>query len=194
MLRQTFAKPEKDNLTKKVVSLRWVYSLNAGGRKQRMSVFVVVGNNAGKVGFGLAKAKDTSSAVKKAITAATRSIKRIPMKEGRTAYHDITSKYCASMVKIRSGAAGSGIKCSNSARLFVEALGMKDIVIKSYGSNNPINLIKALNKGLSSISSPHEIAMRRGVSYARVIGRNNVEAKNGVEASKESAHADTTES
>jgi small subunit ribosomal protein S5 len=178
MLRQPSNRNvDKDNLTKKVVSLRWVYSLNAGGRKQRMSVFVVVGNNAGKVGFGLAKAKDTSSAVKKAITTATKSIKRISMKQNRTTHHDIVSKYCASMVKIRSGAPGSGIKCSNSARLFVESLGMKDIVVKSYGSNNPINLIKALHKGLSSISSPHDIAMRRGVSYARVIGRTDAKVE-----------------
>lgn len=169
MLKQ--AAREEETLNKRVVNLRWVYSLNAGGRKQRMSVFVVVGNGNGKVGFGIGKAKDTSSAVKKAIAEAKNSMKRIHMKYGRTVHHDINMKYCSSMVKIRSAMPGSGIKCSSSARLFIECLGMKDVVVKSHGSSNPINLIKALSKGLLSISSPHEIAGRRGVSYARVIGK-----------------------
>jgi len=162
---------QDDSLNKRVVSLRWVYSLNAGGRKQRMSVFVVVGNGAGKVGFGIGKAKDTSSAVKKAISAARGSMRRVHMKFGKTVHHDITSKYCSSEVKIRSAAPGSGIKCSNSGRLLMECLGMKDIVVKCHGSTNPINSIKALAKGLLSISSPHDMALRRGVSYKRVVGR-----------------------
>ena len=167
MLRQQ----ADETLNKRIVNLRWVYSLNAGGRKQRMSVFVVVGNSAGKVGFGIGKAKDTSSAVKKAIAEAKNSMRRVHMKYGRTVHHDITMKYCASTVKIRSAVSGSGIKCSNSARLFIECLGMKDVVVKCHGSTNPINVIKALSKGMLSISSPHEIAIRRGVSHARVIGK-----------------------
>lgn len=163
-------KREEDNLNKRVVSLRWVYSLNAGGRKQRMSVFVVVGNGSGKVGFGIGKAKDTSSAVRKAITQAKQRMVKFNIKHGRTIHHDINTKYCASNIKMKSANPGSGIKCSSSARLFVECLGIKDIVIKSHKSSNPINIIKALSKGLSMISSPHEIAKKRGVSYRRVLG------------------------
>jgi len=160
-----------EQLNKRVVNLRWVYSLNAGGRKQKMSVFVVVGNGAGKVGFGLGKAKDTSSAVKKAIADASNSMKRVHMKQGKTIHHDIATKYGASGVKIRSALTGSGLKCSNSARLFMEALGVKDIVVKAHGSTNPINMIKAISKGMLEINSPHEIALRRGVSYSRVLGK-----------------------
>jgi small subunit ribosomal protein S5 len=162
---------EDENLSKRVVSLRWVYSLNAGGRKQRMSVFVVVGNGNGRVGYGIGKAKDTSSAVKKAITQARQRMTKFHMKHGRTVHHDITTKYCSSIVQIKSALPGSGIKCSSSARLFVECLGMKDIVIKSHKSSNPINLIKALSRGLSMIRSPYEVAKRRGVTYERVLGR-----------------------
>jgi len=166
---------EEASLVNKVVNLRWVYSLNAGGRKQRMSVFVVVGNSAGKVGFGIGKAKDTSSAIKKAIIKARQRMVRFSMKQNRTVHHDIVSKYCSSKATIRYASPGSGIKCSNSARLFIEALGMKDLVIKSHGSSHPINLIKAISKGLSMISSPHQIAKRRGVEFNRVIGRTSTD-------------------
>lgn len=172
MLNQRLpTKKEEDNLNKRVVSLRWVYSLNAGGRKQRMSVFVVVGNGNGKVGFGIGKAKDTSSAVKKAISQARQRMTRFNMRHGRTVHHDITSKYCSSIVQIRAAAPGSGIKCSSSARLFVECLGLKDVVVKSHKSSNPINVIKALNRGMRMITSPHEVAKRRGVPYQRVLGK-----------------------
>jgi small subunit ribosomal protein S5 len=164
---------EKD-LNKRVINLRWVYSLNAGGRKQRMSAFMVVGNGAGKVGYATAKAKDTSSAVKKAIAKASKSIRKVGMKYGRTPHHDITYKYGASTVTIRSAAPGSGIKCSNSIRLYMECLGMKDVVVKSRGSRNPINVIKAIDAGLRMTSSPREIAMRRGISYAKLLDKPNI--------------------
>ena len=173
--RQGHQLREKD-LNKRVINLRWVFSLNAGGRKQRMSAFMVVGNGAGKVGYAIAKAKDTSSAVKKAISKASKSIKKVGMKYGRTPHHDITSKYGASVVTIRSAPPGSGIKCSNSIRLYMECLGMKDVVVKSRGSRNPINVIKAIDKGLRMTSSPREICMRLNISYAKLLGKESKEA------------------
>jgi small subunit ribosomal protein S5 len=162
---------EDSNLQKRVVNIRWVYSLNAGGRKQRMSVFVVVGNGNGKVGFGLGKAKDTSTAVKKAIANAKNAMHRIHVKKGKTVHHDMEVKYCASKIKIRSRKPGSGLKCGGPARPLLECAGIENGTIKSNGSNNPINLIKATFKALMSISSPHSIASRRGVSFARVVGK-----------------------
>lgn len=162
---------EDANLQKRVVDIRWVYSLNAGGRKQKMSVFVVVGNGNGQVGFGLGKAKDTSTAVKKAISNAKNAMQRIHIKKGKTVHHDIEAKYCASKIKIRSRKLGSGLKCGGPARPLLECAGIENGTIKSNGSNNPINLIKATFKALMSISSPHIIAARRGVSFARVVGK-----------------------
>ena len=159
------------NLQKRVVNIRWVYSLNAGGRKQRMSVFVVVGNGSGKVGFGLGKAKDTSTAVKKAIANAKNAMQKIQIKKGKTVYHDTEAKYCASRIKIRSRKPGSGLKCGGPARPLLECAGIENGTIKSNGSNNPINMIKATFKALMTISSPNTIAARRGVSFARVIGK-----------------------
>lgn len=168
---------KQPELITQAISFRMVYSLNAGGRKQRMSVFVAVGTGNGKVGFGLGKAKDTALAIAKASAKASKHMMRIGMKEKRTVYHPITAKYCASKVTILPASEGSGMKCSNNARLFFECLGMQDVSAKIRG-RHPINCIKAIAKALTSISSPREIAARRGVSLFRVL---NTKPKNKME-------------
>lgn len=159
---------KKPELIKQALHYRAVYGLNAGGRKQKMSVFVAVGNGLGKVGIGMGKAKDTSSAVAKAVAQASKGMLKVGMRDKRTVYHPITVKFCASRARIMPAPAGSGMKCSDKARLFLECLGIKDVSVKIWG-RNPINCIKALSKGLSDIISPREIAARRGVSLFRVL-------------------------
>lgn len=161
---------KRQELIKKAINFRMVNSLNEGGRQPRMSVFVAVGTGTGKVGFGLGKAKDTASAVAKAIARASKNMIRIGMREKRTIHHAITAKFCSSRVTLLPAIQGSGMRCSNTARLFLECLGIKDISVKIWG-RHPINCIKALSKALSSISSPREIALNRGVSLFRVLNR-----------------------
>lgn len=160
---------KKQELIKQAISYRMVYSLNAGGRKQKMSVFVAVGNGMGKAGYGIGKTKDTSSAVARAVVKASKNMVRIPLKQRRTVYNHITCKYCSTIVRVMSVPEGSGMKCSNTARLYLECLGIKDISVKFYRSTNPINSVKALAKALTNIVPPKEIAARRGVSLFRVV-------------------------
>lgn len=170
--RDSFKTPK---ICKRVVSVRWVYSLNAGGRKQRTSVFAIAGNAKGKVGIGLGKAKNTTVAAKKAVDKASKIMKRVAAmspKYPSTIYHGVTAKHCATRVVIRPSVEGQGIKAGNPSRLLVECMGVKNIVVKVHGSNNPINVVKAILKGLNLISSPSEIANRRGVSYDRVVRKN----------------------
>ena len=166
--------PKSLKICKRVVSVRWVYSLNAGGRKQRTSVFAIAGTSKGRVGIGLGKAKNTTVAAKKAVDQASKLMKRVyaisSMPES-SVHHSVVAKHGATRVVVMPSVAGQGIKAGDPVRLLMECLGVKNVVVKVHGSNNPINTVKAVLKGLNLISSPREISARRNVSYERVIGR-----------------------
>lgn len=161
-------------ICKRIVNVRWVYSLNAGGRKQRTSVFAIAGNAKGRVGIGLGKAKNTTVAAKKAVDQASKIMTRIfaiNHSAESSVYHSITGKHGATKVVIMPSVAGQGIKGGSPVRLLMECLGVKNVIVKVHGSNNPINTVKAVLNGLNMISSPKEIAARRNVSYERITGK-----------------------
>jgi small subunit ribosomal protein S5 len=159
-------------ICRRIFSVRWVYSLNAGGRKQRTSVFAIAGNSKGRVGIGLGKAKNTTIAAQKAVNRASKIMRRvfaIAPGEDPSIHHDIKAKYGATKVIIRPSVKGSGIRGSSSSRLLMECAGIKNIVVKVHGSNNPLNVIRAISSGLDNISSPQEIMTRRNVGKDRLI-------------------------
>ena len=130
---------------------------------------VVVGDKAGRVGFGKGKALEVQSAVQKATKAAKARMIRVPLKEGRTLHHDIESKFGASRLVIRSAVPGTGIIAGGALRAVFECLGVQDVVVKSYGSNNPNNMIRAAFNALARVNSPKLVAARRGKSVAEII-------------------------
>ena len=143
MARFDDKKLQTDNLVDKLVSINRVSKTVKGGKNMSFSALVVVGDKAGRVGFGKGKALEVQSAVQKATKAAKAKMIRVPLKEGRTLHHDIESRYGASRLVVRSAVPGSGIIAGGALRAVFECLGIQDVVVKSQGSNNPNNMVRA---------------------------------------------------
>ncbi len=168
---------DKDmGLVDKLVSINRVSKTVKGGRNMSFSALVVVGDKAGRVGFGEGKALEVQSAVQKATKAAKAKMVRVPLKEGRTLHHDIESKYGASKLVVRSATPGTGIIAGGALRAVFETLGVQDVVVKSQGSNNPNNMMRAVFNAFAKMNSPKSVATRRGKTVAEIIaGRDGKE-------------------
>ena len=152
----------------KLVSINRITKVVKGGRRFAFSALVVVGNYAGSVGVGYAKAKLVPDAIKKATQSAKSNLIKIPLREGRTLHHDVIAKDGAGKVILRSAPSGTGIIAGGPIRATCEVVGIKDIVAKSLGSSNPINILRACIKGLRNQNSPKYIASVRGKKIAEI--------------------------
>jgi len=159
---------DKVELKDKLVSVNRITKVVKGGRRFAFSALVVVGNFEGSIGVGHGKAKQVPDAIKKATQSAKNNLFKIPLKEGRTLHHDILSKDGAGKVLLRAAPSGTGIIAGGPIRAACEVLGIKDIVGKSMGSSNPINVLRACLKGLKSQKSPKDIAYTRGKNIAEI--------------------------
>ena len=152
----------------KLISINRITKVVKGGRRFAFSALVVVGNFAGSIGIGHAKSKQVPDAIKKATQSAKKNLFKIPLREGRTLHHDVLSKDGAGKVLLRSAPSGSGIIAGGPIRAACEVLGIKDIVGKSLGSSNPLNVLRACIKGLKSQSSPKHVANIRGKNISEI--------------------------
>ena len=152
----------------KLVSINRITKVVKGGRRFAFSALVVVGNYAGSIGVGYAKAKQVPDAIKKATQTAKNNLIKIPLREGRTLHHDVLSKDGAGKVLLRTAPSGTGIIAGGAIRAACEVVGIKDIVAKSLGSSNPINILRACIKGLRNQNSPKYIANIRGKKIAEI--------------------------
>ena len=159
---------DKIEFKDKLVSINRITKVVKGGRRFTFSALVVVGNYAGSVGVGYAKAKQVPDAIRKATQNAKKNLIKIPLRDGRTLHHDIIAKDGAGKVLLRSAPSGTGIIAGGPIRAACEVIGIKDIVAKSMGSSNPINVLRACIKGLKNQSSPKFIANLRGKKIAGV--------------------------
>ena len=164
---------DKIEFKDKLVSINRITKVVKGGRRFTFSALVVVGNYAGSVGVGYAKAKQVPDAIKKATQSAKNNLIKIPLKEGRTLHHDIVSKDGAGKVLLRSAPSGTGIIAGGPIRATCEVAGIKDIVAKSMGSSNPINVLRACIKGLMNQNSPKFLANLRGKKIAELTKKAN---------------------
>jgi small subunit ribosomal protein S5 len=139
-----------------------------GGRRFRFGAIVVAGNRVGAVGMGTGGAQEVSEASSKAQVSAVRKMFKVPLKEGRTIHHDVVGRFGSGRIKMRTAPAGTGIIAGGAIRAVCEALGIKDIVVKSLGSSNPHNMIKAAFDAFSKISSPRQIAEKRGKKVSEI--------------------------
>jgi small subunit ribosomal protein S5 len=146
----------------KLVSINRITKVVKGGRRFTFSALVVVGNYAGSVGVGYAKAKQVPDAIKKATQSAKNNLIKIPLRDGRTLHHDVFAKDGAGKVMLRSAPSGTGIIAGGPVRAACEVAGIKDVVAKSMGSSNPINVLRACIKALKNQNSPKSIANYRG--------------------------------
>ena len=159
---------ENFELKDKLVSRNRITKVVKGGRRFAFSALVVVGNLSGSLGIGHAKAKQVPDAIKKATQTAKNNMFKIPLQEGRTLHHDIFSKDGAGKVILRAAPSGTGIIAGGPIRAACEVAGIKDVVAKSLGSSNPLNVLRACIKGLKNQSSPKYIANTRGKKIAEI--------------------------
>ena len=164
---------DKIEFKDKLVSINRITKVVKGGRRFTFSALVVVGNYAGSVGVGYAKAKQVPDAIKKATQNAKKNLIKIPLRDGRTLHHDIIAKDGAGRVLLRSAPSGTGIIAGGPIRAACEVIGIKDIVAKSMGSSNPINVLRACIKGFKNQHSPKFIANLRGKKIAGVTKQRN---------------------
>ena len=156
------------DLKDKLVSINRITKVVKGGRRFAFSALVVVGNQIDSIGIGQGKSKQVPNAIKKATESAKNNLFKISLREGRTLHHDVLGKDGAGKVLLRSAPSGTGIIAGGPVRSVCEVLGVKDIVAKSIGSSNPINVLRACIKGLKNQNSPKSIANKRGKNISEI--------------------------
>ena len=160
-------KPGGLELKDRLVSVNRVTKVTKGGRAFGFSAIVVVGDEAGTVGFGLGKSKEVASAIAKAVEDAKKNLVKVPV-VNHTIPHQTSARYGGADIFLRPATHGTGVIAGGTVRMVVEAAGIKDILSKSKGSSNPHNVVKATFKALLDIRRPEEIAKMRGISLDKV--------------------------
>src|ERR671931_2639789 len=171
MPRQEQMGPGGIALEEKVVQVNRVAKVVKGGRRFSFSAVVVVGDGSGHVGVGLGKAGEVPEAIRKGVEDAKKHLIRIPM-IGTTIPHEVSQTYSASRIMLKPASQGTGVIAGGSVRAVVEAAGIHDILAKTLGSTNPVNVTRATIEALRSLRSADEISAQRGVAVrVRVAGQ-----------------------
>ena len=155
--------PQAPEFEERVVFVNRCSKVVKGGRRFSFSAVVVVGDRGGRVGFGFGKANEVAEAIRKGGDLARRSMKPVCLKEGRTVPHDIIGEHGGARVLLRPASPGTGVIAGGGARAVLEAVGVRDILAKSLGSSNQLNVVMATMDALEHLRSPEQIAQERQI-------------------------------
>ena len=158
-----------DGLQEKLIGINRVAKVVKGGRQFGFAALTVVGDGEGRVGFGRGKAREVPVAIQKAMENARKNMKQVALKDG-TLQYPITATFGAAKVYMQPASDGTGIIAGGVMRAVFEVVGVRDVLAKCIGTNNPINVVRATMEGLATMSSPETVAAKRGKKVEEILG------------------------
>ncbi|MEM9171832.1 MAG: 30S ribosomal protein S5 [Pseudomonadota bacterium] len=158
-----------DDLLEKLVAVNRVAKVVKGGRQFGFTALTVVGDGNGRIGFGYGKAREVPIAIQKAMQAARKNITKVHLRDD-TLQYEIKGRHGATRVYMQPASEGTGVIAGGAMRAVFECAGVRNVLAKSYGSRNPINVVRATINGLTNIHSPASIAAKRGKSVEEITG------------------------
>src|SRR6059058_2105875 len=180
MRSPSYAGDRSSDLNERLVSLNRVAKVVKGGRKFSFSAMIVVGDGNGRVGAGLGKAREVPEAIRKGMDIAKRNMITVPM-VGTTIPHEVRLKWGAARIMLKPAAPGTGVISGGAMRAVIETAGIKDILTKSHGTNNPINTVRATLAALQQLKTAPQVAELRGKEIDQMVGKRLAAAYKGAE-------------
>ncbi len=158
-----------DGYIEKLVNVNRVAKVVKGGRIFGFTALTVVGDGKGRIGFGRGKAREVPAAIQKAMEQARRNMVNVAVKDEHTLQHPIKAEHGASKVYMQPASEGTGIIAGGAMRAVFEVVGIQNVLAKSIGSTNPINIVRATIKGLAAMATPESIAAKRGLPVSEIL-------------------------